>query len=177
MAKILTFALLAAVASDFFTRNPNETEVYVTEDGQPFVMENRAALHATQNNLTYKKYTRGFDESQDPDTEVPVGSVVTPKQPDAIQSQDPEYRGTDKSESETAQETAETKAAEIDADENYESVAAIVAKIPELALVELNEYLTKENAKEQPRVTLVKALEIAIAKIESENNKTIQNPE
>lgn len=177
MAKILTFALLAAVASDFFTKNPNETEVYVTEDGQPFKMENRASLHASHNNLTYKKYTRGFDESQDPATDVPVGNVETPKQPDAIQTQDPEYRGTDKTEAETAQETAETKAAEIDANENYESVSAIVAKIPELTLEELQAYLTSEKAKDTPRVTLVKALETAIANIESENTETTQNPE
>lgn len=167
MSKALSAALLAAVATQFFTEYPTEQECFVTEDGQPFILENRADLHASQNKLTYKKYLRGFDVSDEPAYQVAEGNVETSKQPDVLQQKDPEFRGAEKSEAEKAQEEADKKADEINADENYESVAAIVAKIPDLTLEDLNDYLAKENAKEQPRVTLVKALTEAILKLET----------
>lgn len=174
MSNILTAALLLAVANDFFEVNPMNNEVFVTEDGQPFILENRASIHADQNNLTYKKYLRSFDqeETSEGETHAPVEEVEAPKQPNVLEAKNPELRGSNLQESEKAKEVAEQKAAEIDLDENYESVAAIIAKIPGLNLEQLNEYLSKENTSETPRKTLVKALTEAIASLE-----TSQNPE
>lgn len=65
---ILTAVALTAVAEDFFERYPAKTECFVTEDGQPFFLENRAALHATRNEIDYKKYKRAFDAESANDT-------------------------------------------------------------------------------------------------------------
>lgn len=169
MSNILSAALLLVAASDFFEENPTINEVYVTEDGQPFILENRADLHASENKLTYKKYQRSFDQEEitEGKTETAVDEVQTPKQPDVLDAKNPELRGADPMQADMAQQTASQKAAEIETDENYESVAAIVSKIPEMDLETLKDYLVKESAKDEPRKTLVKALTEAIAKLET----------
>ncbi|WP_313214239.1 hypothetical protein [Soonwooa sp.] len=172
MSNILTAALLLSAANEFFSQNPNDNEVFVTEDGQPFILENRASIHATQNGLSYKKYVRSFDQEDvehidTGTTQVPVEDVQTPKQPDVLESKNPEMRGADKLEAEKAQEEASQKGDKIENDENYESVAAIVAKIPEMDLETLKGYLSKENTSETPRKTLIKALSDEIEKRET----------
>lgn len=169
--EIKSFHILTAVAVAFFEANPTVEEVFVTEDGQVFLMENRASLHAQGNNFAYKKFERAFMENENPgELKTAVEEVQTPKQPNVLQEKDTELRGADEKEAEKAQAKAEEDALKIEADEQYESVASIVAKIPEMDVAMLTDYLTKEEAKAEPRKTLVKVLNEAIAKFETTEN-------
>ena len=160
MSNILTAALLVAVASQFFKDHPGLPEVFVTEDGQPFVLENRASIHADANGFTYKRYLRGFDqEDENQETEKEIETVIiTGNETDGLEENKDLVEG--------AKETNQPGTVE----EVYESVASVVARIPGMTAEELKEALDAENGKELPRVTLTKALTEAIEKFENPAN-------
>lgn len=151
MSKVYTSETLTAVAVQFFNDYPSHTEVYITEDGQPFFEENRAILHADNNKLSYQRFVRSFE------SEVKI-EPISEHQGTPVTENSPEYRGANPTEEEAkylakVKELNELKL-ELDS-KNYQQLKSLVQffglsvenmKAPTLidALTQFKQQLTEE---------------------------------
>ena len=89
MENILTYPELQEKVQGFFKENQSTDEVFVTEDGQVFLMENRASLFANANKMRYFQMRRETEVSKmdatiivdAPENEIPIAvETKTPQE-------------------------------------------------------------------------------------------------
>lgn len=120
MSKVYTSETLTAVAVQFFNDYPSHTEVYITEDGQPFFEENRAILHADNKELSYQRFVRSFE------SEVKIEPILE-HQGTPITENSPEYRGANPTEEEAKYLAKVKELNELELDsKNYQQLKSLV---------------------------------------------------
>ena len=125
MEKIRSHKELKNTATKYFEQNTEASDVYVTEDGQVFLSENRASLHSREKKFRYFKFEKETAQ------EVPVEETTTEEQEVPVVTED----------AETAQEVPVEETA------TAEQEVPVVTEDAQEVPVEKNEVPKKTNTK------------------------------